>query len=275
MPTPREKADVLVALHQREGAFVIPNPWDVGSARLLAALGFEALATTSAGNAWARGVQDGELGLEAALAHARELAEATDLPVSVDFENGFAERPEAVAEHVARLAETGVAGGSIEDFTGADNGPIYDFELAVERVQAAVETAHALDRPFTLTARSENLLHGVDDFDDTVRRLQAFERAGADVLYAPGLRTLEQVRALTAAVGKPVNVLAPMVADATMDELAAAGAKRLSIGGALAGVAFGAALRAAKELSSGSFGGLAGGADRGELGRLLHAATPD
>jgi 2-methylisocitrate lyase-like PEP mutase family enzyme len=275
MLTQAGKAELFAALHQREGAFVIPNPWDVGSARLLAALGFEALASTSAGNAWACGVQDGELELEATLVHARELAEASDLPVSVDFENGFAAAPEDVAEHVARLAASGVAGGSIEDFTGTGESPIYDFELAVERVRAAVEAAHGHDCPFTLTARAENLLHGVDDFDDTLRRLQAFERAGADVLYAPGLRTLEQVRIVASAVGKPVNVLAPMVAGATVAEFAAAGAKRLSIGGALGGVAFGAALHAAKEMQSGSFAGLAGGADRGELGRLLHAGTPE
>lgn len=275
MKTRREKAETFRELHRRDGAFVIPNPWDVGSARLFTALGFEALATTSSGLAWSRGRNDGEVGLEGTLEHCRVLCASTDVPASADFENAFADEPEEAAGNLLRLAETGVAGGSIEDFTGDPTHPIYDFDLAVERVRAAAEAVHALEIPFALTARADNLLHGAGDFDDTLRRLQAFEAAGADVLYAPGLKTLDEVRALTAAVGKPVNVLAPMLRGATVAELSAAGAKRLSIGGALAGAAFGAALRAARELKDeGGFAWLAGGADRDELGRLLRVATP-
>ncbi len=275
MKTHAEKAEAFRTLHQRETAFVIPNPWDVGSARMLAALGFEALATTSTGFAWASGRSDGEMGLENTLAHCRLLAAATDLPVSADFEHCFAGAPEEAAANLVRAAETGLAGASIEDFTGDAARPIYDFNLAVERVQAAAEAVHALDFPFTLTARAENLLHGVNDPDDTLRRLQAFEAAGADVLYAPGLKTLDQVRGVTSAVSKPVNVLAPMVRGATVAELAAAGAKRLSVGGALSRVAFGAVLRAARELhDEGSFSWLGGMAAGDELTRLVHAATP-
>lgn len=271
-----DKSKTFAALHQRDGAFVVPNPWDVGSARLFAALGFEALASTSSGRAWAEGKVDGELGLEATLAHSRRLAQATDLPVSVDFEHAFADAPAAAGANLRRLAETGVAGGSIEDFTGDASHPVYDFDHAVERVQAGVEAVHGRDVPFTLTARAENLLHGVGDLDDTVKRLQAFEAAGADVLFAPGLRTLEQVRTVTAAVAKPVNVLAVMVQGASREALASAGAKRLSVGGSLAGVAYGAMLQSARELhDAGTFEWFARGtSSRAELGQLMHAATP-
>jgi 2-methylisocitrate lyase-like PEP mutase family enzyme len=270
MKTQVEKAEAFRELHRREEAFVIPNPWDVGSARLLAALGFEALATTSSGLAWSRGKTDGEVGLDGTLAHCRALAAATELPVSADFENGFADRPEAVAANLLRLAETGVAGGSIEDFSADAARPIYDFTLAVERVQAACEAVRKLDFPFTLTARAENLLHGRDNLDDTLRRLQAFEAAGADVLYAPGLQSLEAVRMVAGTLNTPVNVLAPMVRGATVTELAETGAKRLSVGGALAGAAFGGALRAARELrEAGGFAWLGDIAARAELDRLL------
>ncbi|TFH46386.1 MAG: isocitrate lyase/phosphoenolpyruvate mutase family protein, partial [Lysobacterales bacterium] len=193
MATQLEKADRFKALHERDGAFVIPNPWDPGSARLLAALGFEALATTSSGFANSIGRPDGEVSLEEKIAHCRALCAATDLPVSADLEKCFADSPEGAAETIRMAAEAGVVGGSIEDFSGDAGKPIYDFDLAVERVHAAVEAARSLDFPFTLTARAENLLHGRNDLDDTIRRLQAFEEVGADVLYAPALTTLEQV----------------------------------------------------------------------------------
>jgi 2-methylisocitrate lyase-like PEP mutase family enzyme len=197
MITQAEKAEKFKALHARDGAFIIPNPWDVGSARLLAALGFEALATTSSGFAQTLGRLDGMVTLEEKLAHCQALCAATTLPVSADLENGFAHDPEQVAETILRAGEAGLVGGSIEDYSGDDSQPIYDFTLAVERVQAAVEAAKSLNFPFTLTARAENLLRGRDDLDDTIRRLQAFEAAGADVLYAPGLKTLAEVRTVT------------------------------------------------------------------------------
>ena len=255
MTTPAEKAESFRALHRREGAFIIPNPWDVGSARLLAALGFEALATTSSGFAYSLGRADGEVTLEETLEHCRVLCAATDLPVSADLENGYADDPVTAAKAITLAGNAGVAGGSIEDYGGNDSQSIYDFGLAVERVTAAVEAARALPYAFTLTARAENLLHGRDDLDDTIRRLQAFEVAGADVLYAPGLTTLDQVRAVTDAVKKPVNVLATMLKGATLEQLAEAGAKRISIGGALACAALAPVLGAAAEmLDEGSFG---------------------
>ena len=185
-----ERARAFRALHERPGAFVIPNPWDVGTARILAGLGFEALATTSAGMAFALGRRDGAVSRDDALAHARTIVGATALPVSADLENGFGDAPETVAETIRLAAGTGLVGGSIEDATGDPDRPIYDRSLAVERIAAAVEAARALPFPFTLTARAENFLHGRPDLDDTIGRLQAFEAAGADVLYAPGLRDL-------------------------------------------------------------------------------------
>lgn len=270
MLTQFDKAVRFKALHERPGGFVIPNPWDVGSARLLAGLGFEALATTSAGFAWSVGLLDNQVGLERAIEHCRALCAATDLPVSADFENAFADEPGKAAENILRAAETGLAGCSIEDFSGDGSKPIYDFELAVERVAAAVEAVRKLDFPFMLTARAENLLHGRNDLDDTIRRLQAFEAAGADVLYAPGLKTLDQVRTVTSAVSKPVNVLAPMVAGATVAQLAEAGAQRFSVGGALAGAAITPLLRAAEEMQDqGRFGWAADATPRTEIARLF------
>lgn len=254
MTTQAEKAESFRALHTREGGFIIPNPWDAGSARLLAALGFEALATTSSGFAYSLGRADGEVTLEETLEHCRVLCAATDLPVSADLENGYADDPVTAAKAITLAGNAGVAGGSIEDYDGNDSQSIYDFGLAVERVTAAVEAARALPYEFTLTARAENLLRGRDDLDDTIRRLQAFEAAGADVLYAPGLTTLDQVRAVTDAVKKPVNVLATMLTGVTLEQLAEAGAKRISIGGALARAALAPVLSAAAEmLDEGSF----------------------
>ncbi|MBC7933384.1 MAG: isocitrate lyase/phosphoenolpyruvate mutase family protein [Rubrivivax sp.] len=255
MTTQIEKAERFRALHEREGAFIIPNPWDVGSARLLAGLGFEALATTSAGFANSLGRLDGQVTLSELMQHCHDLCAATDLPVSADLENCFADDPEKAAETILLAAQTGLVGGSIEDYSGNPSNPIYDFELAVERVHAAAEAARGLDFPFSLTARAENLLRGRNDLDDTIRRLQAFEAAGADVLYAPALTTLDEVRRVTSALSKPVNILATPLKGVTVSQLADAGAKRISIGGALARAAITALLRAGTEMrEQGSFG---------------------
>jgi len=237
------------ALHERDGAFIIPNPWDIGTARLLASMGFEALATTSAGFAFSLGVPEGVVSREQVLAHCRDIAGATDLPVNADLEKGFGDTPESAAETIRAAAETGLAGGSIEDFTGDDGSPIYDFDLAVERVAAAAEAAKSVPQGFVFTARAENYLHGRPDLDDTIRRLQAFEKAGAEVLYAPGLKSLEDIRTLCSAVSRPVNIVMglPGVTFGLAD-LAAAGAKRISIGSALSRLAFGAVLRAIEEM---------------------------
>jgi 2-methylisocitrate lyase-like PEP mutase family enzyme len=267
--TQKEKAEAFKALHEREGAFIIPNPWDVGSARLLAGLGFEALATTSAGFANSLGRADGQMALGEVLEHCRDLCAATELPVSADLENCFADDPEMAAETIRLAARAGLVGGSIEDYSGDPANPIYDFGLAVERVRAAAEAAHSLDFPFILTARAENLLRGRRDLDDTIRRLQAFEAAGADVLYAPALTTLEEVRLVTGALKRPSNVLGPMLKGVTVAQLAGAGVKRISTGGALARAALTALLRAGTAMrDEGSFewvSGLASGADVNKL----------
>jgi 2-methylisocitrate lyase-like PEP mutase family enzyme len=253
--TQREKAETFKALHERAGAFIIPNPWDAGSARLLSASGFEALATTSAGFANSLGRLDGEVTRDEVIEHCRDLCAATELPVSADLENCFADEPEKAAETILLGARAGLVGGSIEDYSGDPSNPIYDFSLAVERVHAAAEAARSLGFPFTLTARAENLLRGRPDLDDTIRRLQAFEAAGADVLYAPALSTLDEVRLVTSAVSRPLNVLAPMLKGVTVAELAEAGVRRISLGGALARAALTALLRAATEMrEQGSFG---------------------
>jgi 2-methylisocitrate lyase-like PEP mutase family enzyme len=245
-----ERAQAFRALHEQPGAFVIPNPWDVGTARILAGLGFEALATTSAGMAFALGRRDGAVGREEALAHARAIVAATPLPVSADLENGFGDAPETVAETIRLAASTGLVGASIEDASGDPDHPIYDRALAVERVAAAVEAAGSLPFPFTLTARAENFLHGRPDLDDTLSRLQAFEAAGADVLYAPGLRDLDSIRAVCEALAKPVNVIMAIAGTAfAVAELAAVGVRRTSLGSALSRVALGAFLRAAREIA--------------------------
>jgi 2-methylisocitrate lyase-like PEP mutase family enzyme len=272
MVSQTERAQRFRTLHSRVGAFVIPNPWDVGSAALLAGLGFEALATTSFGFAVGHGRMDGKMTREEAIQHCRDLAAATSLPVNADLENCFADDPRDAARTITMAAEAGVVGGSIEDYSGHG---IYEFNLAVERVQAAVEAARSIPFRFTLTARAENLLRGVDDLDETILRLQAFEAAGADVLYAPGLTTLEQVRRVCSAVQRPVNVLGPMVKGATVAQLAEAGAKRISVGSALANLAMTAFLRASTELRDQgdlTFGGAAYTASS-EFKRLLDAAA--
>lgn len=246
-----EKAIRFRALHARPGAFVIPNPWDAGTARLLAALGFEALATTSAGFAFTLGRPDAAAALsrDEILANARAIVEATDLPVSADLESGFGETPEAVAGTIRLAAQIGLVGGSVEDATYDPQQPIRALPEAVERVAAAAEAARSLPFPFTLTARAENFLVGRRDLDDTIRRLQAFEAAGADVLYAPGLSDLDAIRAVCASVSKPVNVVMGLKGRSfSVAELAAAGVRRISVGSSLCRAALGAFMRAAREI---------------------------
>lgn len=250
--TQAQKGKRFQELHARPGAFVIPNPWDAGSARILTALGFEALTTTSAGLAFMLGRRDGHGAItrDETLANAKLIAGATHLPVAADLENGFGDSPEAAAETIRLAGEmAGLVGGSIEDATGDPAHPIYDFDHAVERVAAAAEAAHALPYPFVLVGRAENYLHGRPDLDDTVRRLQAFEAAGADALYAPGLTTAEEIRAVCGAVKKPVNFIIGLKNCAfTVDELERMGVKRISVGSALNRIALGAFMRAAREL---------------------------
>jgi 2-methylisocitrate lyase-like PEP mutase family enzyme len=248
MRTQAERARAFRTLHERQGIFVMPNPWDAGTAKLFASLGFEALATTSFGLANALGRVDGTLAVsrEELIANCREIAQAIDLPVNADLENGYADEPKKAAEIIRTAAAAGVVGGSIEDATGREDKPIYDFNLAVERVAAAAEIAHSLPFPFTFTARAENFLHGRRDLDDTVRRLQAFAKAGADVLYAPGLRDLATIRQVVAAVTKPLNVVMSAAdPDLTTQQLAEAGVKRISVGGTLSRFAYAAVRDAA------------------------------
>jgi 2-methylisocitrate lyase-like PEP mutase family enzyme len=243
MTRQEKKAAEFSALHAGE-AFVIPNPWDAGSARVLAALGFKALATTSSGFAFTLGRVDGTTTLDEVVEHAGALDRATDLPLSVDLENGYGPDPESAALAIMRVAEVGAVGGSIEDYDPA--GQIYELSHAVERVAAAAEAAHGLGFPFMLTARAENHIRGNPDLEDTIARLQAFEQAGADVLYAPGLRSADEIRAVCAAVSKPVNVLARP--GLSLDEIIGAGARRVSVGGRLTWVALGAMVEAAEAI---------------------------
>jgi 2-methylisocitrate lyase-like PEP mutase family enzyme len=253
MATQDEKAKRFRELHEGE-PFLIPNPWDVGSAKVFEALGFEALATTSAGFAFTLGRLDGGVSLDEVMGHAAALAEGSELPVSIDMENGYGAAPEDAALAVTRAAEAGAVGGSIEDYDPA--GELYGFDQAVERVAAAVEAARALDFPFTLTARAENHLRGNPDIDDTVARLQAFEQAGADVLYAPALGDAGMVKAICDAVEKPVNVLAHP--GLSMKDVVEAGGQRVSVGSQFTWVAVGAMAAAATEVKeTGSFAPLA------------------
>jgi 2-methylisocitrate lyase-like PEP mutase family enzyme len=251
-----EKAARFRALHQAPGAFVIPNPWDAGSARILAGLGFQALATSSGASAGILGRRDGKVTREEALAQARGIVAATDLPVSADLEKGFGDAPAVAAETIRLAAEVGLVGGSIEDATGDKDKPLYDIGLAVERVAAAVASARALSFPFTLTARAEGFLRGNPNLDDTIKRLQAFEKAGADVLMAPGLPDLEAVRAVCAAVSKPFNFMAGIKGKSfTVAELQAAGVKRISLAGSLYRGAMSGLVDAAREVKDkGTFG---------------------
>ena len=246
-----DKAARFRALHTRPGAFIIPNPWDAGTARLLEGLGFEALTTTSAGLAFTLGRRDGAgvVSRDEALANAKAIVDATDLPVAADLENGYGDSPEAAAETIRLAGGTGLVGGSIEDATGDPRHPVYDFQHAVERVAAAVEAARAFSFPFVLVGRAENFVQGRPDLDDTIRRLQAFEAAGADALFAPGLTTPEDIRTVCASVRKPVNaVMGLKSASFSVAELAALGVRRISVGSALSRAALGAFMRAACEM---------------------------
>ena len=247
------KAAAFRELHQRQRPFLIPNPWDRGSALILQSMGFEALATTSLGLANMLGVRD--VTLQQVLDNCREICEATDLPVNADLENCFADEPREAAKAIRLACDAGAVGGSIEDSTGDAQKPIYDFNLAVERVQAAVEVARSLSTPFMLTARAENFLHGIKSMDDTIRRLQAFEAAGADVLYAPGLHSLAEIRTVTSALKKPFNLVMGFADPTiTLDQLGEAGVRRVSIGGGLNRVALKAFMDAAKQMRAGNFG---------------------
>jgi 2-methylisocitrate lyase-like PEP mutase family enzyme len=254
--TQQQRGETFRGLHEGE-PFVIPNPWDAGSAKVLAGLGFKALATTSSGFAFTLGRGDGTVTLDEIAAHVASLTEATDLPVSVDLENGYGPAPEDAAQAITSVAEAGAVGGSIEDFD-RDDGELYELEREAERIGAAAEAARALDFPFTLTARAENHLRGNPDLDDTIARLQAYEQAGADVLYAPGLVTAEEIKAVCEGVSKPVNVLAFGRLPLSFKEIAEAGGQRVSVGGGLTWSAVNGAIEAAEQITDdGDFSGLA------------------
>tara|TARA_R110002124_G_scaffold61962_4_gene169514 strand:+ start:31284 stop:32096 length:813 start_codon:yes stop_codon:yes gene_type:complete len=247
------KVAAFQKLHAEPGCFVIPNPWDLGSARMLEAMGFKALATTSAGYNLSRGQVDGDATVEDHFAHFRELCAGVDVPINADFENAYADTAEGVADNIRLAAGTGLAGGSLEDYDGT---AIYDMAEAVDRLAAAVETARAANPPFVLTARAENLIRGNPDLDDTIKRLQAYQEAGADVLYAPGLKTAEEVRAVVSSVDRPVNVLGGISGmTLTYQEMAELGVMRISVGGSLFRSAYGKAMADAREmLDAGTFG---------------------
>lgn len=248
------KAETFAALHAGPETFVIPNPWDIGSTHILTGMGFKALATTSAGYAFSRGRLDGAISRDEMLAHAAEIVTATPLPVSADLENGYGDAPEDAGETIRLAAGTGLVGASIEDFSGGGDGSIYDFSLAVERIEAAVAAARVQDFPFALTARAENFIRGRPDLDDTIKRLVAFEAAGADVLYAPGLPNLDAIRTVCQAVSKPVNVVMGLTgSDMTTAQLADAGVRRISLGAVLARAALGAFMAAAEEIQAGGY----------------------
>jgi 2-methylisocitrate lyase-like PEP mutase family enzyme len=252
MLTQAEKAVIFQTLHQGPRVFVIGNPWDAGSARILTSLGYQALSTTSAGLAFTLGRRDGTRSLSRAeaLANARSIVEATSLPVAADLENGYGHKPEDAAETIRLAAEAGLVGGSIEDATGDQSDPIYEFNLAVERIAAAAEVAHGLAFPFMLVARAENYLHDRPDLDDTIRRLQAFEKAGAEVLYAPGLSRPEEIRTVCTSVKKPVNVLMGLkgATRLTVPELGELGVRRISVGSGFSRAALTAFVHAAREV---------------------------
>ena len=274
--TQAEKGRIFRALHERDGAFIIPNPWDVGTARLLAHLGFEALATTSMGYAFSAGRRDNTLDRRETLEYASAIAAATDLPVSADLENGFGDDPATVAETVRLAAAAGVVGGSIEDATGRPEHPIHELEHAAERVRAATAAARALTFPFTLTARAENYLHGRPDLKDTIARLQAYQEAGADVLYAPALSKKDDIAAVVKSVDRPVNVVMGLAGvQMSLAELEAMGVKRVSVGSSLSRTALGAFLRAAREMRvHGTFTFAAGAANPKEITTVFKAWEP-
>jgi 2-methylisocitrate lyase-like PEP mutase family enzyme len=266
-----ERASEFKRLHEGPGAFVMPNPWDAGTARILAGIGYQALATTSAGLAYTLGRRDGQSAVsrEEALEHSALITAATGLPVNGDLENGFGHDPESVAETIRGAAAAGLVGCSIEDSTSAPGEPIYSLAHAVERIAAGVEAAAALPFPFTLTARAENYLHGRSDLDDTIARLQAFEKAGADVLYAPGLRDIEDIRTVCAALSAPVNVLA-LPGAPSVEVLSAAGVRRISLGSGFINTALGALIRAARDVHEhGTFGSLDGSSGSADIAGFM------
>jgi 2-methylisocitrate lyase-like PEP mutase family enzyme len=274
MRTQAEKTAAFRALHQQPGCFLIPNPWDAGTAKVLAGLGYEALATTSLGVANVLGRANGKVSRAEVIANARDIVDATDLPVNADLENCFAHEPAAAAETIRLAAEAGLAGGSIEDYSGDAKAAIYDFELSVERVRAAVAMAKSLSVPFVLTARAENLIRGRNDMADTIRRLQAYAAAGAEVLYAPGLKTAAEISAVVKAIDKPLNVVTGWLEPGvTVADVAAAGAKRISVGGALNRLALAAFVDAARAMKEeGSFAWMQRIADMGPLRKMFAAA---
>jgi 2-methylisocitrate lyase-like PEP mutase family enzyme len=274
-PSTADKRQVFRRLHE-SGCFVIPNPWNVGSARYLQALGFKALATTSSGYAHSIGCSDGDMTCDMALAHFRELAQAADVPVNADFENGFADDLDGLAANVTRCVDAGVAGLSIEDYTGDDANPLYRFDVAVARVRAARRAIDATGSGVVLTARSEGFIRGRPDLDETIRRLKAFVDAGADCLYPPGIKTREQIEAVVKAVApKPVNFLNSSAFGYSVDDLAAMGVRRISVGGTLARVAMHAFLKSAREIAEhGTFDSFAGVISNAELNKFFHDDLP-
>ncbi|MGB3626768.1 MAG: isocitrate lyase/phosphoenolpyruvate mutase family protein [Henriciella sp.] len=273
MITQTAKAKQFAALHE-EGCFALPNPWDIGSARILAGLGFDALATTSAGFARSTGVDDYQVTRDMVIAHARELCSATDLPISSDLENGFGHAPDDCAETIRQAAAAGLVGGSIEDFSG-EPGKQYEIAHAADRIRAAVEAAKALDFPFTVTARAENFFTGTPDLSDAIKRLHAYQEAGAHCLYAPGLKTLEDIRTVVGSVDRPVNVLlGPSSGPVALSTLADIGVRRVSVGAVFSSLAYGALIAAAEEfLQDGSFGFMQRLPGR-KLMDLITAGTP-
>lgn len=274
-PSQHTKGTALKALHEREGIFVIPNPWDAGSAKLLASLGFEALATTSAGLAFMLGKPDGQGAVtrEETIKNVEDIVAATALPVSADLENGYGDEPEACAATILQAAKTGLVGGSIEDATGHPDNPIYPFELSVERVRAAAQAAHSLPFPFTFTARAENLIYGRIDLKDTIKRLVAYAEAGADVLFAPGLKSKEEIETVVKAVApKPVSVVMGLGnVIFSLDELAQMGVRRVSLGSSLSRAAYGSFYFAAQEIrEKGTFSFAKDAIAYAELNRIYH-----
>jgi len=275
MTSQNDLGNAFRALHEHPNVFIIPNPWDIGSARMLEGMGFKALATTSSGYAHTVGRDDGGVTLDQTIDHCRELAETTNIPISADLENCFGDSPEDVATCIRRVAETGIVGGSVEDFTNNHSNPIYDFNLSVERVAAGVEAARSLPFPFTLTARAENLLRMDRDIDETIRRLQAYETAGADVLYAPALKTLDEVRLVSSSVSKPINVLAASLKEHSAQELGQAGVTRISIGGALARLMVSVLIKTANEMQNeGTFSWLSDIAPNADIKKIMDKSAP-
>lgn len=273
MPSPADKRRAFRALHE-SGCFVIPNPWNVGSAVYLQGLGFKALATTSSGYAHSLGLADGAVTRDMVLAHYRELVAATAIPINADFEGGFADDPAGVAANVKLCIETGVAGLSIEDFTGNEADPLYDFDLALARVKAARAAIDEAGGDVVFTARTEGFIHGRTDMDETIRRLKAFADAGADCLYAPGIKTREQIETVVKAVApKPVNLLMSFAGGFTVKDIAGMGVRRISVGGTLARVAMNAFIKSASAIASeGSFDSFAGGITNAELNKFFNEA---